>query len=105
MNDTTSVQPRPALGRSPFAPLLLFGTTLLLWLGFQSVQLLGERQQLATLRAAQNPQVEAAGKVRASLDTVATATAQLAESGNANARTIVEELRKRGITINPATPK
>ena len=64
-----------------------------------------ERQQLVTLRAVQNSQVEAAGKVRASLDTVATATAQLADSGNADARTIVEELRKRGITINPATPK
>jgi hypothetical protein len=37
--------------------------------------------------------------VRASLDAVATATAELAAGGNANARAIVDELAKRGITI------
>lgn len=105
MNKATTVQPLSALGRSPFAPLRLLATTLLLWLGFQSYQLLGEREQLATARVAQNPQVEAAGKVRVSPPTVATATARLAYSGNANARSLVEELRQRGITINPAAPR
>jgi hypothetical protein len=87
-----------------FAPLLLLTVTLLSWLGFQTYQLVGERQQLAQMRFAQEAQVEAAGKVRASLDTVATATAKLADSGNVNARILVAELRKRGITINPAAP-
>jgi hypothetical protein len=95
---------------SPFLPLLLLAATLVGWLGFQTYQLVGEGQQLARLRFAQEAQVEAAGKVRASLDTVASATAQLADSGNVNARILVAELRKRGITINPAatasaTPK
>ena len=94
MNDparTTTCRPRTR-SKSPFIPLLLLATALLLWFGFQSYQLWGERQQLATLRASQDPQVEAAGKVRASLDAVATATAQLADSGNANAR-----MHRRGI--------
>jgi hypothetical protein len=45
--------------------------------------------------------VETATKLRGSLDAVATRTARLAGEGNANARVIVEELRKRGVTINP----
>lgn len=67
-------------------------------------QLARESQQLTQLHAGQDAQVEAAGKVRASLDTVAAATARLADSGNVNARILVAELRRRGITINPAVP-
>lgn len=90
---------------SSFLPMLLLATSLVLWFAFQSYQLINERQQLASLRASQDAQVEAAGKLRASLDSVATATAQLADGGNVNARVIVEELRRRGITIKPAAPR
>lgn len=91
-------------GRSPFVPLLLLSVALVTWFGFQSYQLVRERQQLTLLRASQDISMEAAGKVRASLDTVAAATARLADEGNVNARVLVEELRRRGITINPTPP-
>lgn len=91
--------------KSPFLPLLMLTTALLLWFAFQTYQLWAERQQLALLRASQDVQVEAAGKVRASLDAVATTTARMADAGNVNARVLVEELRKRGITINPPAAK
>lgn len=103
MSDSTTQ--RPATTHGPFLPMLLLAAALVLWFGFQTYQLATERQQLATLRTSQEPQVAAAGKLRASLDTVATATAQLADAGNVNARAIVEELRKRGITIKPAALK
>jgi hypothetical protein len=107
MNDTTtgyrsSRAPRREV--SPFLPLLLLAAALVMWFGFQTYQLAGERQQLAQMHFGQEAQIEAAGKVRASLDTVAAATAKLAEGGNINARILVAELRKRGITINPAVP-
>jgi len=89
---------------SPFVPVLLLAAALVTWFAFQTYQLASETQQLTVLRAAQDPQVEAAGKVRASLDTVAAATARLADGGNVNARVLVAELRKRGITINPTLP-
>lgn len=88
-------------GINPFLPLLLLAVALVVWFGFQTYQLASESQQLTLLHAAQDAQVEAAGKVRASLDTVAAATARLADSGNVNARILVAELRRRGITINP----
>ena len=81
-------------------PSLLLAMALVAWLAFQSWQLVAERQQLGQLRLGQDPTVDAASKLRASLDAVASGTAKLADAGNSNARTIVEELRKRGITIN-----
>lgn len=92
--------------RSLFLPSLLIALALVVWLGFQTWQLVAERRQLSAMHAAQVATVETATKVRNSLDTVASRTAKLDMEGNANAHVIVEELRKRGVTINPeATPK
>jgi hypothetical protein len=102
--DTPPARPTRPTGTSPFIPMLLGGLALTGWFAFQTVQLAGERQQLIALRAAQDPQVDAATKLRASLDAMASATAKLADGGNMNARLLVDELRKRGITINPDAP-
>jgi hypothetical protein len=85
-----------------FVPALLIALALVLWLVFQTVQLATERQQLGVASADLEPQERSATELRASLDALATATAELAAGGNANARVVVEELRKRGITIHPA---
>ena len=87
--------------RSAFVPLLLLALAVVGWLAFQSTQLLREREQLAAVEAGLQPQEQNATKLRASLDAVATATAKLAAASNANARVIVDELRRRGVTINP----
>lgn len=101
MNENPLARPPvPTRGKSPFVPVLLVTLAMTAWFGFQTYQLARERQQLAQLRTVQDGPVEAAAKVRASLDSVATATALLADHGNVNARVIVEELRRRGITIN-----
>lgn len=88
--------------RSLFLPAMLFALAFVGWLAFQTVQLAGERLALATARANLDPMELNATKLRTALDALATATAKLATDGNANARVIVEELRKRGVTINPA---
>ena len=90
---------------SPFVPMLLIVLAVLVWLAFQSLQLVLEQRQLTLAQANQESQYQAATKLRAALDGVATATAKLATDGNANARVVVDELRKRGVTIRPnATP-
>ena len=91
-----------AAPRSAFVPLLLGGLALLGWLAFQAQQQVAERQILQTAYASQQQTVDNAGKLRASLDTLAADTQRLADSGNANARALVEELKKRGVTINSA---
>lgn len=77
------------------ATLALFG-----WLGFQTVQLAKERDALQAAYASQQLTVDNAAKLRASLDAIAADTQRLADSGNPNAKLLVDELRKRGITIS-----
>lgn len=89
--------------RTVFAPLALLAVALVVWVGFQTSQLISERRGLRTLKEGQEAQVQTSQKLRASLDAIATGTLKLSEQGNPNARFIVDELRKRGITIN-ATP-
>lgn len=90
--------------RSAFVPVLLLALAVVGWSGFQLAQLVIERSSLDATIAGQEPQLEQSKKVRAALDSLATRTARLARDGNANATLIVEELRKRGVTINPETP-
>jgi hypothetical protein len=83
-----------------FWPSALLAAAFVGWLGFQTWQLIGERSQLQMARATQDQPLEQAQKIRASLDTLATSTRSLAAEGSAAARTVVEELAKRGVTIN-----
>lgn len=90
-----------AAGYGLFAPVLLLALAVVGWSGFQTYQLTREHQQLAVAREVQQTQVEAAARIRANLDALAASTQRLANAGNANARTIVEALRSRGVNINP----
>jgi hypothetical protein len=84
-----------------FLPLLLFGLALLSTLGWQTWLLASERDALNIAHANQQQTVDNAGKLRASLDTLAADTQRLADAGNASAALLVAELKKRGVTINP----
>lgn len=86
--------------RSAFLPLLLGLTALLGALAHQAWQLDQERRQLQAAQDGTAPRLEAASQLRRSLDLLAADTQRLADGGNAPARALVEELRRRGITIN-----
>lgn len=100
MSDAGAAAP----ARNVFVPGLLLALAVAGWSGFQTWQLVVERNNLAAAIAGQEPQVEQSRKVRAALENVATKTARIARAGNPNATVIVEELRKRGITIDPDGP-
>ena len=87
-----------------FLPLLLLGLALLALLGGQTWLLASERDTLQAAHAGQQQTVDNAGKLRASLDTLAADTQRLADAGNASAALLVAELKKRGVTINPQAP-
>jgi len=84
----------------PFLPLLLGLLALGAWFGLQTSLLLEEKTNLRNAHAAQQQTVEKATQLRQSLDGIAADTQRLADTGNANARLLVDELRKRGVTIN-----
>jgi hypothetical protein len=101
----TAVDSR-ATGRehSPFVPLLILLIAIAAWFGFQGYTLWNERNALAASQSSQERALEGARKVRITLDTLARETALLADKGNANARLIVDELKRRGVTIDPTSP-
>src|ERR1019366_6296857 len=84
-----------------FVPLLLGLVTLVLWFGFQTTQLLKERDTLSTLRNNQTTIYNTAQKMRTQLDAIAAETARLAQAGNPHATEIINTLKARGITIDP----
>ncbi len=92
------VRERP---RSLFLPLFLLAAAWTLWAVFQMFMLMQEGKTLKGLVASQEPTVQQAQKVRGQLDSIAAKTQVLANGGNPGAKLIVDELRKRGITINP----
>ena len=69
------------------------------------MQLVAERTAQHKAIGDQEQVVQNATKMRAQLDALAAETQRLADQGNPNAKLLVEELRKRGITINPNAPK
>ncbi|HLI14161.1 MAG TPA: hypothetical protein VKY65_21415 [Alphaproteobacteria bacterium] len=68
---------------------------------FQTIELIHDHGALSDLRAAQEPTVQEALKVRHQLESLAGGTAQLAADGDAAARSIVETMRRQGITLTP----
>lgn len=95
---------RDSRSASPFVPLLILAVAFTIWSGFQTVMLAREAVSLAATRENQEARIRNAQKLRDALDAVARDTAKLAGKGNPNARLIVDELRKRGVTINPDAP-
>lgn len=89
----------------PFAPLLLGLATLTLWFGFQTTQLLKEKDNLAAMRTNQTTVYNNAQKMRTQLDALAAETAKLAQAGNPHAAQLVNALKQRGITIDPSKVK
>ena len=86
-------------------PVCLVLVAFVVWTGFQTSQLMRERVTLKAILTSQEAPVQEAAKLRTQLDSIARGTQELANQGNSNAKTIVAELQKRGITINlPAAP-
>lgn len=90
----------PDNGSSPFVPLLILLLGMLAWSGFQLHHLGLEADALLVARNGQESQFQQAQRTRQALENLATETRKLADAGNASAKVVVEELRKRGVTIN-----
>lgn len=94
--------PAGTAGPGPFVPLLLATATLCLWAAGATWQLFEARSALLQTHQSQQETVNNAGRLRASLDALAADTQRLADTGNPQAALLVNELKKRGITINAA---
>lgn len=88
-----------------FLPLLLLAVAVVIWFAFQASQLYQERANLAGLHSSQEATYQNAQKMRGQLDSLAAGTQKLANTGNRNAKAVVNALQQRGITIKPDAAK
>ena len=94
---------QPPQQRTSRLPLVLTLVALLIWFGFQTVELILERRSLTALQGNLEAATQESQKMRAQLEALITRTAELANQGNPGAKKAVEELQKRGIPINAAS--
>lgn len=92
----------PGVRHGATLPLTLALLALLSWLSCQAWLLEQDRQQLLSMRAGAQPGLEKAQRLRRALDLLAADTRRLADAGNPQAQLLVQELGKRGVTIDPA---
>jgi len=86
---------------SPFVPMLiaLIGFTVLVL--SQTVSLIRDREILASAHDGQNTAFGESERMRQQLELLAGKTAELAQKGDADAKTIVAEFAKRGVNMVP----
>jgi hypothetical protein len=95
-----SRQERP----NPWPAVTLVTIAMVAWFAFQTYQLVRERGVLQSVRVTQEPTIEQAKKLRTQLEIISQKLLELAQQGNPGAKQIVEELARRGVTINPNSP-
>ncbi len=102
VQDRGAATAEPGERRASRLPLILTIVSLLIWFGFQTVQLVVERGNLKLVKGNFEAPMQESQKVRAQLEALISKTAGLAKQGNASAKAVIEELEKRGIPINAA---
>ena len=87
-------------------PVALLALGFFLALVFQSVQLVREGSVLAGLDRSQDVPLQDTLRMRQSVDALASDVAALAQSGDANAKQIVDDMARQNVIlrVNPETP-
>jgi hypothetical protein len=80
-------------------PVVLVGLVLFLSLGFQTMQVLRDRDALHQYMTQQDKPLEESRKVQAQVSALALGTKKLADGGDKNAAAIIERMQKLGITV------
>jgi len=102
MTDNKQSKSRESLSSTTVTvALIMVVLSQLVWMGYQGYEQLQRRSSLMELRAGQESAIGEAQKLRSALDKLAADTKVLSDQGDPNARMVVVELEKRGITINP----
>jgi hypothetical protein len=84
-------------------PVILVIVSLFVLMAFETGQAIHDRSALEELRRSQDVTVGEAVKIRRQLQTLAGKTAALAAAGDPGAKSVVEQLKRQGVTL--AAPK
>jgi hypothetical protein len=101
-NETEEREPvAPPVERGTNLPLTILLSALVLWFGFQTLQLATERANLGDARGHQEAAMQEAQKLRTQFESLISKTSELANKGHAGAKLVMEELQKRGMGSQP----
>jgi hypothetical protein len=103
--ETAETEETVAPAASPSSlPLTITLVALVLFFGFQTLQLVLERGNLSMVKSNQDSALQEAQKVQEQFKTLVTKTNQLAEQGHAGARMVMEGLQRQGFGA-PSPPE
>lgn len=94
-------QSREGGGLALAVPVLVLALAFVIFTVAQMNSLIHDRALLQSGVAAQEAPLLAAQRMRAQMEAIASDTAQLASAGNANAKRVIDEFRRRGINLVP----
>jgi hypothetical protein len=100
--DPEPESPRARAEISPWPLLAVLVAACLVWFGYQTWQLQREYRGLVEIRATSEAPLDQARKRRAQLESIMRRTYELAQKGNPGATLILQELARRGVSINPS---
>jgi hypothetical protein len=93
----------PPVERSANLPLTILLIALVVWFGFQTLQLASERANLREAQGHQEAAIQEAQKLRTQFESLISKLSELANKGHAGAKLVIDELQKRGVTAQPET--
>jgi hypothetical protein len=82
-------------------PLVLVVVSLFVLMAFETGEAIHDRGALAELRRSQETTVQEAIKVRQQLELLAGKTAELAAQGDEGAKTVVDQMKRQGVSLSP----
>jgi hypothetical protein len=80
-------------------PVILVVVSLFVFMAFETGQAIHDRGALEELRRSQQVTVGEAVKLRQQLQTLASKTAELAAAGDPGAKSVVDQMRRQGVTL------
>lgn len=82
-------------------PFVITLAALFIYFSFQTLQLVVERSNLASIKASQEAALQEAQKIQAQFKTLISKTSELAEQGHAGAKMVMEGLQSQGLGFAP----
>jgi hypothetical protein len=79
--------------------LVLLVLSAFLTVAFRSIELVEERHNLYALHDLQDNSMRAAAKLQHQFEALAAGVEDLAAGGDGNAKTVIEEMRRRGVVL------
>ena len=78
-------------------PFVITSAALFIYFSFQTLQLVVERSNLASVKASQEAPIQEAQKIQSQFKLLITRTSELADKGHAGAKLVMEGLQSQGL--------